>query len=151
MSFPIFVSKDTCPIDCDRTFSADTYDDYTDACAAFDTTISYAVPADHYVDCVYIGLHGASTNSGNMWALWVDCDWSGTQSGVYFPVRISVQGGGTTPDAFIQFQNNAIEYLFYFSGATVAYIDSGAVGGSQDKKLHVSVNGTGYYIPLYTA
>jgi len=41
-----------------------------------------------------------------------------------------------------------LEYAFRFDGSEIV---ASAVGGSQNKKVQVSVAGTNYYIPLYTA
>ena len=134
-----------------HTYATDTYEDYTDACAAFNMSVGYAVPADHYVDQVYIGMAGSATNSGTIFQLWIDNSWTGTNSGTYYMMRMSHQGAATPPAAFIQFQDaNEVEYLFYFAGGTIHYIHGGAVSGDQDKKINVSVNGTSYFIPLYT-
>jgi hypothetical protein len=40
------------------------------------------------------------------------------------------------------------EYAMRINGSSIT---SSAVGGSQDKKINVSIGGTDYYIPLYTA
>jgi len=41
-----------------------------------------------------------------------------------------------------------LEYAFRFDGSEIV---SSAVGGSQDKKIRVSIAGTDYFIPLHTA
>lgn len=41
-----------------------------------------------------------------------------------------------------------LEYAFRFNGSEIV---SSAVGGSQDKKMRVSVAGTDYFVPLHTA
>ena len=44
--------------------------------------------------------------------------------------------------------NSAICYAFRFNGSEIV---SSAIGGSQNKKIRISIAGTDYYIPLHTA
>jgi len=153
MSFPSFTDSETTCVAKSRTYSAAAdYGTYETACASYTTTISYEVPAGTYLSNVYMTMKGSSDNSGIIYTLWVDNNWTGTNNDTYYMMRMSHQGNATPPNAFIQFQDaNEVSYLFYFAGKTIGYVTNGAVGGDQDKKLRLSVNGTDYYVPLNTA
>ncbi len=67
-------------------------------------------------------------------------DFQGTLTGRHSAIRLEQ---GTDPSTV------ALNYFLDF-GAGVSCVVAAAVGGSQDQKIRVSLNGTDYYIPLHT-
>lgn len=67
----------------------------------------------------------------------VDISQTANNANDLYAIRINVLNAGA-----------GNEYAIYFDGAEIV---SSAVGGTQDKKVRCSVNGTDYFIPLHTA
>jgi hypothetical protein len=101
-----------------------------------------------------LDISSGTYTAGQISALWVDCGSSGnmgTGDGQFNVVRIS-NTTTTVPNAVMYVYSKG-SYLFDLGApsSTADWIASGAVGGSQNMKLKINLNGTPYYIPCNTA
>jgi len=67
----------------------------------------------------------------------INIDQDANDTNACFGIRMNIANAGA-----------GTEYAFRFDGSEIV---SAAVGGSQDKKITISIAGTDYYIPCYTA
>jgi hypothetical protein len=104
---------------------------------------------------VQMDLSAAGTyTAGQLSAIWIDCGATSAMAdngGQFYIARIT-NTTAASPDG-VFFVYATADYLFDLGGpgGSVAWIVSGAVGGSQDKKLKIKLHGTDYYIAANTA
>jgi hypothetical protein len=155
-NFPYFNSSETCPVDVDRTFDAAAdYSTYNDSCACMDLTLSYNIPSGDFVDVLYLGIHGAYgvASGGTLYGLWIDSDCTGTKSGTFYPLRISIQAGGLVPTGYMHFQcaSPGAAYLFTVAGTVSPVYGNAGTYSTADGYLAININGTAYRIPYFAA
>lgn len=161
MAFPYFTSTQAIPLRVSKTYSAaadiDTYQDTV----CIENTLSTALTTGKYLDSLYIGVFGASNinSGGSLYSLWVDSQGTGTNSGVYYMARFSVQAGGLLPTAYIQFQTASpgFAYAFAFDGA-LPPVEAGGTdctaSGATDPAYTIAVrtpNGSAGYLRVWAA
>lgn len=96
--------------------------------AATSAAISIGIINDAAADCLFID-HNLAGN-----AIEIDSDDNSVNAMYALVMNLTNAGAG-------------LEYAFRFNGSEIV---AGAVGGSQDKKIRISIAGTDYFIPCHT-
>jgi len=154
-AYPI-VSTNTLSVS--KTYSSvDTYNDMV----GMNLTLSTDLTTGKYLDILYMGHYGASNvdSGASYYPLWIDITGTGTNSGVFYMARFSVQAAAMIPNAYIQFQTASpgVEYLFAIDGNVAPYASGGTdctASGATDPKGTIAVrlpDGNAGYIRVWTA
>lgn len=125
-------------------------------------TMTTQVPASSYFDALFVGIVGGTggiASGGVMYLLWVDVNGGGTNSGLFYLARFSVQSGSMIPNAYLQFQSASpgVEHLFRLAGNFAPWADGGTdctASGATDPRGTVAIqepDGTTVYIRCWDA
>jgi hypothetical protein len=98
-----------------------------------------------------VDLAAGTVTAGQVSGVWADLQGAPTLTvpDQVFPLRVT---NSMSVNAYaMAFFHGKATYFLSVNEPSASFIGTGAVGGSQDKKLKCIVGGTTYYLPLYTS